>query len=45
LGLENLDLPGFRGYDCSSKDEQEGTFFEIGVTILSLCVKNEYFSR
>jgi Mg-chelatase subunit ChlD len=28
-----------------SKDEQEGMFFEIGETILSVYAKNEYFSR
>ncbi len=28
-----------------SKDEQEGMFFEIGDTILSVYAKNEYFSR
>ncbi len=28
-----------------SKDEQEGTFFEIGDTILSVYAKTEYFSR
>ncbi len=28
-----------------SKDEQEGMFFELGDTILSVYAKNEYFSR
>ena len=28
-----------------SKDEQEGMFFELGETILSVYAKNEYFSR
>jgi Mg-chelatase subunit ChlD len=28
-----------------SKDEQDGTFFEIGDTILTVYAKNEYFSR
>ncbi len=28
-----------------SKDEQEGMFFEIGETILTVYAKNEYFSR
>ena len=28
-----------------SKDEKEGTFFEIGDTILSVYAKTEYFSR
>ena len=28
-----------------SKDEKEGTFFEIGGTILSVYAKTEYFSR
>jgi Mg-chelatase subunit ChlD len=28
-----------------SKDEQEGTFFEVGDTIISVYAKNEYFSR
>ncbi len=27
-----------------SKDEKEGTFFEIGNTILSVYAKNEYFT-
>jgi hypothetical protein len=28
-----------------SMDEQEGTFFEMGDTILSVYAKTEYFSR
>ena len=28
-----------------SKDEKEGTFFELGDTILSVYAKTEYFSR
>ena len=28
-----------------SKDEKEGTFFEVGDTILSVYAKTEYFTR
>ena len=32
-------------YLAFSKDEKEGTFFEVGDTIISVYAKTEYFSR
>ncbi len=43
---EEQTLQESDGLDLAlSKDEREGTFFELGDTILSVYAKTEYFSR